>query len=167
MKIQVRGGSCLNYKGDAILLFHFSDVRPLTGNLALLDWRCNAAVSILWKNKMDLLKFGQLTIIATQGKIPVDTVILTGLGESGSFDHDLRKEACRLALEAALKVGGAEVAVDGETLAGGLEKEVVEDLRSALVEIENPGRFKISLFAGSKEHKRSRGLTAGAADGAS
>ena len=93
-----------------MLLFHHSDIKPLTGNLALLDWRCNAAVSILWKRKNDLFNFGQLTILATQGKVPVETVILTGLGASDGFDRDLRKEACRLALGAALKVGAKEVA---------------------------------------------------------
>lgn len=150
MKIQLRGRNCLNYRGDIILLFHHSDIRPLTGNLALLDWRCNAAVSILWKRKTDLFKFGQLTILATQGKVPVETVILTGLGTSGGFDKDLRKEACRLALGAAFKVGAVDVAVDGTSLGSGQENQIADDLRSVIGDMERPGKLKIALFHGDE-----------------
>jgi hypothetical protein len=95
MNVKVLKGNCLDFQGEVVILFHFSDVIPLTGNPALLDWRCNASVSILLKRKPDLFKFGQLTVLATQGKFPAETVILTGLGASDALDVDLRREAGR------------------------------------------------------------------------
>jgi hypothetical protein len=146
MKVRVRGGNCLDFGGDALLLFHHSDVRPLTGTLALLDWRCNAAVSRLWKRKEDLLRFGQLTILATQGKVRAGTAILTGLGPMEAIDADLRHEALRLAVVAALGVGAKDVAVDGAALRGDGGEDVKEDLRRVLGSVKTGGNFSVALF---------------------
>jgi len=151
MAVQIRGGNALNYRGDVLLLFHPSDVKPLAGTLALLDWRCNAAVSVLWKRKPDLFKFGQLTVLATQGKVPTETVILTGLGSGEEFGRDLRKEAYRLALAAAVKLGGGKVAVEGIPLAGLHDKGVLDDLAAAARPFEKNGQHAVSLFSTDKE----------------
>ena len=151
MAVQIRGGNALNYRGDVLLLFHPSDVKPLAGTLALLDWRCNAAVSVLWKRKPDLFKFGQLTVLATQGKVPTETVILTGLGSGEEFGRDLRKEAYRLALAAAVKLGGGKVAVEGIPLAGLHDKGVLDDLVAAARPFEKNGQNAVSLFSTDKE----------------
>jgi hypothetical protein len=166
MKIQVRKGSCLDYRGELIILFHLSDVRPLTGNPALLDWRCNASVSVLWKEKLDLLKYGQLTIIATQGKIPTGMVILVGLGQSDALDKDLRMEACRVALEAALKLGAREVAVDGSSLTGDQETITTDDIRGVLANIGEHDALKIALFSGDYRQQSPSGGNSGPVDGA-
>ena len=151
MAVQIRGGNALNYRGDVLLLFHPSDVKPLAGTLALLDWRCNAAVSVLWKRKPDLFKFGQLTVLATQGKVPTETVILTGLGSGEEFGRDLRKEAYRLALAAAVKLGGGKVAVEGIPLAGLHDKGVLDDLVAAARPFDKNGQYTVSLFSTDKE----------------
>ncbi len=151
MAIQVRGGNALNYRGDILLLFHPSGVKPLTGTLGLLDWRCNAAVSVLWKKKPELFKFGQLTVLATQGKVPTETVILTGLGSGKKFGRDLRKEAYRLAFDAAVRLGGRKVAVEGIPLAGLHDKGVLEDLVAAAGPFEMNGQLTVSLFSTDKD----------------
>ena len=147
MAVQIRGGNALNYRGDVLLLFHPSDVKPLAGTLALLDWRCNAAVSVLWKRKPELFKFGQLTVLATQGKVPTETVILTGLGSGEELGSDLRKEAYRLALDAAVKLGAGKVAVEGIPLAGLHNKGVLDDLATAARPFEKNGKLTVSLFS--------------------
>lgn len=151
MPVQIRGGNTLNFRGDALLLFHQSDIKPLTGTLALLDWRCNAAISVLWKRKPDLFKFGQLTILATGGKVPTETVILTGLGNGKNFGLDLRKEAYRLALEAAMKLGGGKIAVEGIPIDGHHDKGVFDDLTSVITQHEKNGRLSVSLFSSDKD----------------
>lgn len=151
MAVQIRGGNALNYRGDALLLFHPSDVKPLTGTLAQLDWRCNAAVSILWKRKPDLFKFGQLTVLATGKKIPTETVIMTGLGASEDFGLDLRREAYRLALDAAFNLGGGKIAVEGVPLADQNDKGVLEDLAAAAASYEKNGKLAVSLFSNDKD----------------
>jgi len=151
MTVQIRGGNSLNYRGDLLLLFHPSDVKPLTGTLALLDWRCNAAVSVLWKRKPDLFKFGQLTVLATGNKIPTETVILTGLGSGEDFGPDLRREAYHLALDASVKLGGGKVAVEGIPLSGIQDKGVLEDLVAAAGSLEKRGKLSLSLFSADKD----------------
>jgi len=151
MTVQIRGGNALNYRGDFLLLFHRSDVKPLAGTLALLDWRCNAAVSVLWKRKPDLFKFGQLTVLATQGKVPTETVILTGLGAGEDFSPDLRKEAYHLALDSAVKLGGGKVAVEGIPMDGLHDKGVLNNLVSAARPFEKNGLLTVSLFSTDKD----------------
>jgi len=151
MAVQIRGGNALNYRGDVLLLFHPSDVKPLTGTLALLDWRCNASVSVLWKKKPDLFKFGQLTVLATQGKVPTQTVVMTGLGTVEEFSRDMRKEAYRLALEAAAKLGGRKIALEGIPLAGLHDKGVLDDLVATARPFEKNGQITVSLFSTDKD----------------
>jgi hypothetical protein len=151
MRIQVRKDNCLDYQGQAIILFHFSDARPLMGNTALLDWRCNASISALLKRKNDLFKFGQLTIVATQGKFPAETVILAGLGASGDLDGGLVREVCRLALSAALKVGAREVAVDGSFPPDVGKHLSTEAIKEVLGDIDQQGSLRISLFTGDEK----------------
>lgn len=151
MAVQIRGGNALNYRGDALLLFHPSDVKPLTGTLALLDWRCNAAISVLWKRKPDLFRFGQLTVLATSSKVPTETVILTGLGTGEDFVLDLRREAYRLALDAAVKLGGGKIAVEGIPLAGFHDKGVLDDLAAAATLYEKNDKLTVSLFSSDKD----------------
>jgi len=151
MAVQVRGGNLLNYRGDFLLMFHPSDIKPLTGTVALLDWRCNAAVSVLWKKKPDLFKFGQLTVLATQGKVPTQSAILTGLGPEEELGRDLRKEAYRLAIHAAVKLGGGKAAVEGVPLLGLNDRSALDDLVEVSEPFERNGQLSLSFFSRDKE----------------
>jgi hypothetical protein len=151
MAVQIRGGNAINYRGDFLLLFHASDVKPLTGTLALLDWRCNSSISALWKRKPDLFKFGQLTVLAPQGKVPTRTVILTGLGSGKELDGGLRKEAYRLALDAAVKLGGGKIAVEGIPVSGVHDRSILDDLVTASGPYDKNGQLTLSLFSTDKD----------------
>lgn len=166
MKIKIGKGSCLKYRGEVIILFHFNDVRPLTGNPALLDWRCNASVSVLWKRKQDLFRFGQLTVLATQGKIPAGTAILAGLGTGDELDRDMRKEACRLAVDAALKLGAREVAIDGTSLFTGEGQIGTEEMKNVVEDIDKQGVLRIALYTGDGVQRASSDRNAEPANGA-
>jgi hypothetical protein len=149
--VQVRGGNLLNFRGDALLLFHHSDVRPLKGSVALVDWRLNAAVSILWKRKRELLRFGQLTVVATQGKLPSETIILAGLGLSDEFSADLRREIYRLAVKSAVSLGLSRVAVQGVVVGDEKEGQSLDDLGLALESVKGAGSLNVSLFPGHRD----------------
>lgn len=159
MGVQVRGGNLLNFRGDALLLFHHSDVRPLAGTLALADWRLNAAVSILWKRKSELLRFGQLTVVASQGKVPANTIILGGLGVAEELNSDLRREVYRLALQSAVNLRVSRIAVQGIKIEG--EDDSLEDLESALASIKSPNRLNVSLFSDHRVPATSGGAEKG------
>ncbi len=161
MAVQVRGGNQLNFRGDALLLFHHSDVRPLCGSLALTDWRLNAAVSILWKRKPELLRFGQLTVVASQGKVPAAKIILAGLGPVEEFSSDLRRETYRLALESAVNLGVIRIAVQGINLEDEAENGSLDDLESALGTIKVRDRLNVSLFSDHREPAAIKGALQG------
>ena len=146
--VQTRGGNLLNFRGDAMLLFHHSDVRPLEGTIALADWRLNAAVSILWKRKPELLRFGQLTVVATQGKLPSGTIILAGLGDTAEFSGELRREIYRLAIESALSLGLSRVAIQGIPLSGEDVDLSLEDLEGAMESVKGADGMSVSMFPG-------------------
>lgn len=136
----------MNFRGDAMLLFHHSDVRPLEGKIALVDWRLNAAVSILWKRKPELLRFGQLTVVATQGKLPSETIILAGLGNTTEFSGDLRREIYRLAIESSLSLGLSRVAVQGVPLSDEDVDLSLEDLEWAMESVKGADAMNVSMF---------------------
>lgn len=158
MRILVRRGNCLDFEGDAVLLFHHSDVVPLEGMVALLDWRCNAILSRLIQKKEGLLEFGRMSILAPQGKIPSEKALVTGLGRTGSLDEDLRAEALKIALKGAWKIGGTRVAIDTGILERDLPGDIGEDLSRVLGELALPEPFTVALF-------RSRKTPAGRASG--
>ena len=153
MNVQLRGGNLLNFRGDALLLFHPSDVRPLDGTVAYADWRLNAAVSILWKRKAELLRFGQLTVIATQGKIPSDTIILAGLGEKDDLNADLRREIYRLAAGSAVNLSLTRIAVQEVVVENEVGNESIKDLVAALESVEGAESLSVSLFSDLRETK--------------
>ena len=150
MRVLVRGGNCLDFAGDAVLLYHYSDVRPLEGVLGLLDWRCNAVVSRLVKKKKNLFEYGKMSILAPQGKIPSSKALITGLGSKRSFDADLRREILRISLLGAQKVGGSKIALDTGVLEGDLGEGIPEDLTGIIEESDLGPDFTIALFRYSK-----------------
>ncbi len=146
MKVLVRRGNCVDFAGDAVLFFHYSDIRPLEGALGLLDWRCNAIVSRLLKEKKDLLEFGRMSILATQGKIPASKALITGLGPFGTMDSDLRAEALRIALKGVRNVGSRKIALDTEILERGFPDGIREDLERILPELDPKGALTLAVF---------------------
>ena len=165
MKILARRGSCLDFAGDAVLFFHHSDIRPLEGALALLDWKCNAAVSRLLKRKKGLLEFGRMSILAPQGKIPAEKALITGLGPYGSLDRDLCAEAVRIALKGASDIGVTKLALDMGILENGIAEGFGEDLDGVLGKMDLPEPFTVALFRPGKEPYDNPAREAGSAGG--
>lgn len=150
MRVLVRGGNCLDFAGDILLLYHYSDVRPLEGALGLLDWRCNAVLSRLVKKKTDLFEYGRMSILAPQGKIPSSKVLVTGLGPRGSLDADLRREILMISLLGARKVGGSKIALDTGILERDLGENIPEDLTGIIEGSDYGPDFTIALFRHSR-----------------
>jgi len=151
MKVLVRKGNCLDFAGDVILFFHYSDIRPLKGALGLLDWRCNGIVSRLMKKKRGLFDFGRMSILAPQGKIPAAKVLITGLGPAGSMDSNLRTEALRIALKGAGNVASRKIALDTGILEKDLPEEIGQDLERILGELNLEEPFTIALFRSGRQ----------------
>lgn len=151
MKLRLRGGDPLKFRGDVLILGHHSDHRPLRGTAGSLDWLFNASLSRLWIKKEDLLDFGQVTLFSPQGKLPSASVILVGLGRESDLSGDLRRESYRIALKAAGGLVVQAVAVEGIPLQEQWDMEVVDDLARAMGEITDPVARQVDLYIPSPE----------------
>ena len=151
MVLRYRGGDILNFRGDLLALGHFSDLRPLTGPLAWFDWRSNASVSRLWKDREDLFRFGRMTLVASQGKVPAGGVLVAGLGTREHFTVDLRREIYRQILHSARGLRGASLAVEAFPTGGRLGLAAVEDFTAAAREVGQGGPPAVSLFVGDPD----------------
>ncbi|NOY86173.1 MAG: hypothetical protein GXP52_02585 [Deltaproteobacteria bacterium] len=151
MDVHLRGGEPLKYRGDVILLGHFSDVLPLRGTVASMDWLFNASVSRLWKNRPTLLDFGAQTLIPTQGKLPVSFVILMGLGKEGDFGRDLRREAYRMGIRAMAGLGAERVATEEICMPDDQDLSTVEEFYGVVAELADLPVRDAALFITSPE----------------
>ncbi len=128
MKLHLRGSDPMSFKGDVLILGHFSSVCPLWGYTGMLDWVLNASVSRLWKEKSDLFDFGNVTLLATQGKVNAGQILLLGLGREDVFTRELRKEAYRLGFTSAAGLGARKLALEAFPVNGDRDSEIDEDL---------------------------------------
>ncbi len=151
MEVHLRGGEPLKYRGDVILLGHFSNVLPLRGTVAAMDWLFNASVSRLWKNRPTFLDFGAQTLIPTQGKLPVSCVILMGLGKEDDFNRDLWREAYRTGIRAMAGLGARRVAAEEITMFDEPDLRTVEEFFGIAAELSDLSVRDAALFIRSPE----------------
>ncbi len=141
MSFNVLREDALRTAADHLVLGHFSDERPLTGTPGRLDWTLNAVLSRAWRKRPDLLDFGRMTLAATEGKFPFPRILLVGLGPRARFSREERREAYRIALLSASRVGAGRLAVESFPL-GGKEADGMgaseQDLRQALDSLPRP-----------------------------
>ncbi|UCF29836.1 MAG: hypothetical protein JSV26_06990 [bacterium] len=151
MKMLLRGGSPLKYRGDVLVVGHHSDHRPLRGTVGQLDWFFNSSLSQLWKRKGDLLAFGQVTLLSTQEKMPFSSLMVVGIGKERDLSADTRKEAYRIALDAVERIEAVSCAMEGIPILGRWDMGVIEDLSRVLGEITGSEVAQVDLYLSSSE----------------
>ncbi|TNF47324.1 hypothetical protein EP232_03525, partial [bacterium] len=151
MDLHLRGGDPLKYRGDVLILSHFSDIRPLTGTVACLDWTFNASISNLWKARSSLLDFGGQTLLPTQGKFPFPYVVLLGLGRREKFSEDLRQEIYRLGLMAALGMQARRIGCEGVPVSDNMDMSVIDDFSRTVGKLGDTPLKNAALFISSPE----------------
>ncbi len=151
MKLHLRGSDPMKFDGDALILGHFEDICPLTGFLGQLDWILNASISNLWKKKPDLLQFGTVTLLATQGKISASQVLLVGLGSRDKFNREMRREAFALGFCSAAGIGVERLAIEAFPVNGDYDRNIDEDLIKAFSSTGNASGGKLFLYVDSPE----------------
>lgn len=74
-------------KSQCALVTTFSDLRPLKGVSALVDWRLNGRLSkILIKNRF-CGDYQEVMLLPSEGRIKSDYILVLGLGPRGSFNE--------------------------------------------------------------------------------
>lgn len=151
MNLYLRGGDPLKYRGDVLVLGHFSDTKPLAGTVAYLDWMFNASLSNLWKAKPGLLDFGVQTLLPTLGKLPFPYLVLMGLGRKGDLSGDLRKEIYRMGLNAALGMKARKLGCEVIPVSGKMDMSAIDDFALVAGKFGEGSLENASLFVPSPE----------------
>jgi hypothetical protein len=85
MNKNVLSGKVTRLHGEVFVIGCFEDVRPLKGAAGEVDWLFAGLLSHLFVQKKMTGAKGETALLATQGKIPIQKVLLVGLGEKGKY----------------------------------------------------------------------------------
>ncbi len=109
----------------------FADERPLQGLAGLMDWRRSGWMSSLLRSGFCSGRAGERVLMPGGPGLPVDRVVLVGLGPRAEFDADAAARAARDLVAVALGVGALRVLV---ALPAHGERRAAELLFAALTE---------------------------------
>lgn len=114
---------------DVAVIPLFSDERPVTGVAAFFDWRSSGTLSALLRSGWWAGEVGESLLVPARSTLPVDRIVLFGLGPSDGFDQ-VRAEAAAASMVAVaqgLSPRGVLLAMPGM----GQERVIVEALFAA------------------------------------
>lgn len=109
----------------------FADERPLQGLAGLMDWRRSGWLSSLLRSGFCSGRVGERVLMPGGPGLPVDRVVLVGLGPRAEFDADAAARAARDLVAVALGIGALRVLV---ALPAHGERRPAELLFAALTE---------------------------------
>jgi hypothetical protein len=118
-------------RADLGILAYFEDERPLRGLLAFLDWRASGSLSKLVRQRWCTGEVGEAVLMPARRSLPVDRLVLVGLGASTEFGVVRAEEAAREAVTIARRLRPVDVVL---AMPGGTdEREHIEALFSAVL----------------------------------
>lgn len=86
-------------RGDSLVAFCWSDVRPLVGTVAYLDWRLCGAVSHMVEGGDFLGKAGEVALMPIRGRLGMRRLFVFGLGSVRRNDGASLRRICMQAQE--------------------------------------------------------------------
>jgi hypothetical protein len=90
---------------EALIVGFYEDVRPLKGVAGELDWLLCGSLSALILAKKLRGSIGEVALVTSQGKIPVQKIFLIGLGPRAGFTVTTLRSAARTAAISAVGAG--------------------------------------------------------------
>lgn len=132
------GGDGGRVRLDLGLLPFFVDERPLLGLAAFIDWRTNGRLSTLVREGACKGELGEKLLLPGKPTLPVDRLVLVGLGASREFDRERARDMAREMVEIAQGLRATRVLM---AMPGGLpERSLSEAVFVALAEAVRHGR---------------------------
>lgn len=116
---------------DLGLIPVFADERPLQGLAGLMDWRRSGRISGLVRSGFCTGAAGERVLMPGSAGLPVERVVLVGLGPRGEFDKDAARRVAGDLVSIATGLGAARVLV---ALPSHAERRPAELLFAALTE---------------------------------
>lgn len=97
--IRVTLGDLDSLRPEAVGIFCFTDVRPLTGVAGFVDWRVCGALSRRLESKEFFGKAGEVLLLATTGRLGRQRLFVFGLGPYADCRRESLRQASRRAFE--------------------------------------------------------------------
>jgi Cytosol aminopeptidase family, N-terminal domain len=97
---------------DALIVGFYEDVRPLKGIAGELDWLLCGSLSLLLLSKKLRGSLGDLALVTSQGKVPVQKIFMVGLGSRSGMTQTTLKSAARNAATCAVGAGVRSAAIE-------------------------------------------------------
>ena len=97
---------------EALIVGFYEDVRPLKGLAGELDWLLCGSLSALILTKKLRGSIGEVALVTSQGKVPVQKIFLVGLGTRAGLTGTTLRNTARTAAISALGAGVRSAAIE-------------------------------------------------------
>jgi hypothetical protein len=97
---------------EALIVGFYEDVRPLKGVAGELDWLLCGSLSALILTKKLRGSLGDVALLTSQGKAPVQKIFMVGLGPRSGMTPETLRSAARNAATSAVGAGVRSAAIE-------------------------------------------------------
>ncbi|NWG04429.1 MAG: leucyl aminopeptidase [Syntrophaceae bacterium] len=133
MNIRVEKGRPEKYSCEVLLLFSFESPDSMEGPLQVVDLEWKGFLSTLMKQGDFKGELFETRLFHTQGALPAQRVVLTGLGKKAEFDLEKWRGAASKAGQFIRNGGFKQFAFPIEKVVGHAEAELVESFVTGLL----------------------------------
>ncbi len=148
MQILVDTRDVTSIPTELIVLWHFSDERPLRGTSGLIDWKLDGRISRLIMDGRITGEWQEKVMLGSFNPLADKRLVLIGLGPQEDFNPGRIRDAGRLAVRTAVKLGVDSASI---TLPGIIDGDIVavaEEFLAGLVDESGQSAFKPSIMCG-------------------
>lgn len=119
-------------KVEVMAALFFEDVRPLHGVAALFDWRLNGRITTLLLDGGANGYFGENVLLANNGKLAADWMLLVGGGRWGELDAAGYRRIFFHLFNVCRAAGFSRIGIGLTAPAGPLRERLVKELTAVL-----------------------------------
>jgi leucyl aminopeptidase len=151
--IRVVVGDVTRFRGDALVVNLFEGVKTPGGATAAVDGALSGAIRTLIQRGEATGKWGEQTLVHTLGKLPVERVLVVGLGKREEFTLDRVRGVSAEAARCLRKIGARRIGTiihgaGAQTGSGGLN---AAQATQALVEGALLGLYRFTRYKPQKD----------------
>jgi len=109
LDIRVVVGDVARFRGDALVVNLFEGIKAPGGATGAVDATLGGAIRKLIQAGEVTGKWGEQTLVHSLGKLPVERVLVAGLGKSGEFTLDRARAVSAEAAKSLRKIGARQI----------------------------------------------------------
>ena len=150
MQILVDTRDVTSIPTELIVLWHFSDERPLRGTSGLIDWKLDGRISKFIMDDRITGEWQEKVMLGSFKPLVDKRLVLIGLGPQEDFNPGRIRDAGRLAMRTAVKLGIDSASI---TLPGVINDDIVgvaEEFLAGLVDEGGQSAFRPSIMCSAE-----------------